>query len=342
MAILRSDLPGLQKSSDALTELILGAKQKQDQMGLQKDLNVQQAKDMLPVEQQAAQQKSDIALKQSATEREGAKSMLGQLKDEGLITEGGGAAVTKDGLSVTRGINPLTMQNQQDKLMNSEAMGLNKLTKPIQDNADVLEQIRTIHEMAKNPNAYDQKNIGILQARIAEGKGQRLLQGVINTFGAKGESAPGWVASMSNKIQGKAASTITPEELQQLVEHTHKMGDEYVQRFQDSVNQYDQMAPMAANRTMQVDPSRIQRVRDSAAGRGFQSIDTINKSKQQYQDTAAAAGRQVPAPAAPQEQGLMSWLKGKLPGSSPQQAAPQAQPAMSYEEYKKRKAEGTL
>ena len=340
MAILRSDLPGLQKSSDALTDLILGNKYKQDQAQQQKDLAVQQAKEMLPVEQQSAQQKSDIALKQSGAEREGAFGMLGRMKDNGMITEGGGASVSKDGLAVTRGTNPATAQNQQDKLMNSEAMGLNKLTKPIQDNADVLEQIRTIHEMAKSPNAYDQKNIGVLQARIAEGKGQRLLQGVINTFGAKGESAPSWLASMSNKVQGNAASTITPEEMRQLVEHTHKMGDEYAQRFKDSVDQYNQMAPMAANRTMQIDPSRIDRVRDSAASRGLQALDAINKSKQQYQDTAAAAGRQVPAPAAPQEQGLMGWLKGKLPGATP--AATQTQPAMSFEEYKKRKAEGTL
>jgi hypothetical protein len=217
-------------------------------------------------------------------------------------------------------------------MLNAEAVQLQKLTKPIQDNADVLEQIRTINELSKNPNAYDQKNMAVLQARIAEGKGQRLLQSVIQQFGSRDETAPGWAVKMLNKATGGAAASITPEEMRQLTEHTQKMGGEYVSRFQDSLDQFDQMAPTIATRTMQVAPSRLQTIRDAAARRGQNIIGSLNQEKAGYQNTAAQAGRSVPAPAPPQEQGIAAWLGGKLglgASQQPSQGAAQSAPAQN-------------
>jgi hypothetical protein len=305
------------QTGGSIADLIVSGAQKQKQAQLQQQLDLEKAKQMLPIEAQGEQQKADIGM-----------SAIKKMQDMGLVNEGGGASAL--GVGVTRGIDPSKMANQQDKLLNSEAMQLQKLTKPIQDNADVLEQIRTINELAKSPNAYDQKNMAVLQARIAEGKGQRLLQNVIQSFNSQGQSAPGWAVNMVNKVSGGAAATITPEEMRQLAEHTQKMSGEYKQRFNDSISQYDQMAPTVANRTMAVNPATVNTIRDAASKRGLDAIKTLDTTAQQYQNTALGAGRQVPSPAQPQEQGLGAWLKGKL-GIGGQQS----KPAMSFEDWKK-------
>lgn len=325
MAITQKDFEALQPGAAGIAQLIVGQAQRQKQAELEKQLELQKAQEMLPIQKQGEQQKSDIAFSQSQRERASALDTLDQMRQRGYGGEGAGMSVSKEGVGVTRGFNPATITNQQDKLYNAEAKEVHKAGKPLDDISDTLDQIRTINTLAKSPNAYDQKNIAVLQARIAEGKGQRLLQSVIQSFGAKGESLPGWLASMANKVQGGASSTITPEELRQLSEHTQKMGDEYANRFNVELEKYKAIAPDFARRTMRDDPAAVDRMVATHAAKGQAIIDELNKSKQQYQDVAAQAGRTVPVPPAPQEQGLGAWLLGKA-GLSNKKAAPATPP----------------
>lgn len=323
MPITQRDMPGIQEGANKLASLILGSQQQAKQAELEKQLELQKAQEMLPIQRQQAQQQSDINYAQSQRERQSAIDTAKQMMGEGLVNEGGGLSVGKDSIGITRGVDPNRVANQEDKILGAEAREVHKQGRGLDDLSDVLDQIKTIHALAKSPNAYDQKNLAVLQARIAEGKGQKLLQSVIQSFGGTGQSAPGWLAGMANKVQGGAAATITPEEMRQLVEHTYKMGDEFSSRFSNELDKFKQVAPSVAVRTARINPAAVENMINSHAKKGLDAINELNASKQQYQETAAKAGRVVPAAPPPQEQGTLAWLLGKAGiNRQSQQAAP--------------------
>ena len=73
------------------------------------------------------------------------------------------------------------------------------------------ETVELLNQYLDDPNSFNDKKIAILQARLAEGKGQRLLQSVIQSFGNKASGLK-TTTDMFNYLSGQAKSGIPDEQ----------------------------------------------------------------------------------------------------------------------------------
>lgn len=327
MALLQKDLDRLQPSitagvqgMDKLRELIMG-----------KDLDRRNTR-----EQQ--QQKSDLEVSAKQSEQRNALDALQEMDKRGMINEGGSATV--NGVGYGKGYDPMRAKGMQDR----ERGAVLKLTKPMGDSADQLERLNQLADLMDSPNGYDQKQAAVLQARLAEGQNQRLLQSVIESFGSKGQSVPGIVMGAYNKIKGGAASTLTPDEMNALREHAFKQKDYYGDQLEQARKQYDAQAPVLGSGIPATD---IQTLGNAPYSRGQSYLTKLQDRQKAF---SQASGAQVPPAQQNYSPGitdrLANWLGGG--GGSPKAApaapaAPQGgQPPMSFEEFKAARKAGKL
>jgi hypothetical protein len=205
---------------------------------------------------------------------------------------------------------------------------------------DILESLERTHSLLDVPSAINDKKIGVQMARFVEGPGQRLLERVIQSMGADKGTLEGSAQQKLNWLTGAANSGLTPDQRNKMRESLHQYFDSVAEDYGQAKDKFSAYAPSLGH---DLDPVDRQRMVDSEIGLHDKRLRGLSKRREDYLKQAGTNteyGKPQPvqheSPTGPIDR-LMNWLSPK------KQAAPAA-PAggMSFEEWKKRKAEGTL
>lgn len=340
MPILKSDMPAINEGADKLSALLLGTIQRRQEAERQKQLDVQKAQELMPLETEEAVNRARSMLpvqkEQLQQEADSAFESIKRLTDSGIVPEGAGASVK--GASIQRPVNLFRQEMDRNKAISGQTLTLSeKVGKPLSEMGDSLENIHTTLDLLTNPNKYDEKNIGAAGAREAEGKGQRLLQSVIQNFQANGQSIPGWLLKASNNVSGGAKTAMSPDEIRGLTDHFLKLADARSREYGVAKERFNQLAPQIG--TM-LSPDQIQNVVGASVKRGDTALSHIEEFKKNYQKTHSTEGMNMP-PEQMATKGnyeavkdrLFDLLKGPTRQQSSAPAASQ-QPVMTFEQFK--------
>lgn len=320
MAIQRSDLPWLNQNARSLQELLLGNQNRQDLMQQQGEQNQalqgmrgQQEQSLLTQrgQQEAEQLSTKHRLGQQALETNitRAQELANQNPNAGVtINEGGNVGITRPTPDHTAQ-DDIKKQNQLAK----EGGALKKLSDASFKNFDTqFSTIENTHRLLDENSRVADKQIAVNLARLSEGQGQRLLQGVIQAMGAGNTTLQGSAQDKINYVLGTANSGFTPEQRNAIRKNLMGHANELKQQFEDAHDQFTQTAPviapnLAANGTLL----------NAIAPAGLTSkrhIDRLSKREAAYQQQSLAAGSPPAQPSLqfqpPNQGGLAGWLKG--------------------------------
>jgi hypothetical protein len=356
MALIRDDQHGI----DALSQLILGSVNRQNEMNKQKQLGVQQAQEMLPIEQQQGeqqnalavakanamlapekaqyQQKSDIDIAKSGKERQGAIDTMSSMRDAhpDWFDQGAGVNVSKEGVSVSKGFNPNQLAMTQMSRMGSEGKTLNSMQdKALNDVNTHINSLDRINGYLSNPTPFNTKQLGIDVAKMDEGEKARIQQGIIQAFQGKGDDKS--ISAMANdawnKWTGQAQGPLTSDQLAAINTGLQTRRDQAKEALQSAKGKFEAQARLAAPYTYSSNPA----LATSAFNQQFDSLvqrhEAMQKASQalpQQQQNAQAAPQLAPSNPNAQNPGgiaafLQRFMPSKQPQAQPMQQAPQGQ-----------------
>jgi hypothetical protein len=113
----------------------------------------------------------------------------------------------------------------------------------------IIEQLGTLdlyNEMLDNPNAFDQKKLQVLGARLVEGPGQRLLDSVIQAMGANKGTLEGTVQDKMNYLTGQAKAGLPENVRNAMRETSFKYLKELSPQYEETKSKFKAYAPSIA------------------------------------------------------------------------------------------------
>lgn len=297
--------------------------------------DTQDAKLRALLQGQAAQQQQKLDIDKHAQLQQQEMDAIQKMKDNGLITDGGGAKVGET--SVSRGYNPYQLQHMQQGQQSKEMSALGKNAKGMAGPQQDLETADMIHKLAEDPSSIDMGTAQIMKARMAMGgSGGRALGSALRTMGMDDDTLSGDAQKVSNWLTGQAAAKQTPQQINALKEGAFKLSDDAAERFGRAKDAFMQQAPgfapnMAQSGTLQQMAPSFTAAGDSLVSKNAQRKQQYLQSAQQQQG-ATRLGQQPQSYKAPQ--GPLDRLKQLIMGPSsqdnpqqPQAASPMSNPA---------------
>lgn len=283
------------------------------------------------------QQETQLAKLKSYLEGEAYKQKQSQdletlqkMKDQGLVPGGGSARVGE----LSSGADPYVhmLQRQQSMEANQGKQLYQTAQKQVTPIEQQLQAMSTMHQLLDDPNSVDQKQMGVLQARLAEGPGQRLLQSVVKSLGAP-DSVSGDVNKASNYLFGQAKSGFTADQSNAMRQNLFKRQSEVEAAYSDGKDQFMKGAPMLAP---QLGPDKVQQAIGAATIHSDNLLKGLHSRQQAFESQQGS--QVVPQNLPPQQatpssgspsvlQRLGNFLRPQGAIQPPQpQAAPQQAP----------------
>jgi hypothetical protein len=322
---------------------------KLQQLILGKKLDMEKAQEMLPINKQGEQDKSDIAVAGKNTQQQNEIKGIQGMQDSGMVNDGGG--VKMGDTSLTRGYDPSKMAHQQQGQELKEMGALQKSAKASMGGPQGdLETADMIHKLAENPSSVDMGTAQIMKARMAMGgSGGRALGAALRTMGMDDNTLGGDAQKFANFFTGNSTASQTPQQINALKEGAFKLADDANERLGRAKSQFAQQAPfmapgMAAN-------GQLQQALPSFTAPADALSASLAQRKADYQKQAAGAqpgltgGSAYKQPSGPIDKLAAFFGKGQAApsGGTPPAASPQApQAPMSFQEFQARKKAGTL
>lgn len=295
------------------------------------------------------QQQLDVQ-KEQAKQDQGVKTIqsLQQIAPKGAGVSAGDTRITPDNLTPAM----MRMQHQQMNQERSDFGSIEKIAKPLSGVQGELEHVRYMHNLLDNPSQIDQGTFNALKGLAAAGgSGSRALGAIMKAQGTDMGTLNGTYENFKNYMSGAANTTRSPEQLQAARDSTFKYQDEVAQRYNDAKTQFQTLAPSAAPNLAA--GGKLDSIIGAHTMAGDNILSGLNQRKQDYMQKQQQGANPGPSTLQPPQGNpgaanpvdkIKSYLGGLFSPSQPaqqQQAAP-AQPAMSFEEFKKRKAAGQL
>lgn len=268
--------------------------------GLERDKQDNQLKTLLLGKQQQLaleQQKQELANEQ-ASDLQGTQK-LADMAPGGASYSYGKARLGQDPMA------KMALKQQQGVQSQRGAFG-KEVSASYKDIPSTLDTVELLNQYLDDPNSFNDKKIAVLQARLAEGKGQRLLQSVIQSFGNKASGLKS-ATDMFNYLSGQATSGIPDEQRNAVRKSSFDVAAEAEKQYGDITQQlkargqavYPDLAASGG-----VDP-----IIDATGIQVKQGLGRINALRAKYTQQAPA---NTPPPAYQQPRGIVNQLGDKL------------------------------
>lgn len=341
MPIYQSDLARLQPGADEAASQM--DKMRALILGHQNTMQQAQQQQGLDIGKYAANKGTDVgaAKQKQAEEIQSVKDLM----DSGKLNEGGSVKIGD--VTAGKGFDPNKVAMAGNKAMQSEMGALDKApaSKDLAGIKGQLQNVNYMHDLLDDPNKMDEGTFMALKAQAAlGGSGSRAIGQVMHALGGNDKSLSGSWEDFKNQITGSANTTRTAAQINAARDSAFKYQNELEGRYKDASAQLQAQAPQYAPSMAQSGVLQSQLAARMAPQENL--LKGLNARKQAYtgQTKAAGVGNTLGQPAQPyaQPQGVVDKLSSFLRGSPA--AAPQqpAAPAMSFEQFKAKKAAGQL